>query len=276
MNRLLGLLVRHSIVLCVLALWLLPVGVLVWQAAGAGSTEAFAPLRALIGLRDTTGEKIFEGQLTNSLRVSGAVAVLCFLFAPTAGYALSRTRFPGRWMVLTLFGAALVAPITLLIVPLEIILGTVGLHDTHVGLIVAQLGLAMPLATLILKRAFDRLPPELEEAARLEGASPARIFWTVALPQARDAFVSAFVVAFVVSWGEYLFATTFLSKPDLFTLPAVIVGASRPNLSPWDRFAPMALVAAAPAVLLLVLLQRRLGDLLQLGALAPRAPHDEA
>jgi ABC-type glycerol-3-phosphate transport system permease component len=133
----------------------------------------------------------------------------------------------------------------------------------------------MPLTAWLMKRAFDRLPDELVETARLEGASPSRIYWQVALPSVRGAVLAVIAVAFAVSWSEYLFATTLVSKARLFTVGADIVNAAKPTLSPWERFAPAALLAAWPAVALFLLVQRRFEDFLPLDALMPRPSGEE-
>jgi ABC-type glycerol-3-phosphate transport system permease component len=275
MTRALRALLFHLLLWCLAFVVLAPVVALVVGAFGAKSSMPFEPVRQLLARTDASGDGLVGIAVTNSLRVSGLVTLVCLLFAPPAGYALSRTRFPGRQVILAAFVGTLVAPLTLLLVPTEIVLGTLGLRDSHLGLILAELGLVMPLTAWLMKRAFDGVPLELEEAARLEGASASRIYWLVALPSVRGAVFAVVAIAFAVSWSEYAYVTTLVSKARLFTLAADIVNATKPALSPWQRFAPAAMIAAGPAVALLVLAQRRFGHFLSAATFVPRAPREE-
>ena len=121
-------------------------------------------------------------QLANSLLIATLSSLLGLLLAATAAYAFSRFRFPGRQAGLLAFLATQMFPGAMMMIPLYLLCGKLGLLDSAAGLVLVYATTSVPFSVWNLKGYFDTIPRELEEAALLDGASQARIFWTLVLP----------------------------------------------------------------------------------------------
>jgi arabinogalactan oligomer/maltooligosaccharide transport system permease protein len=146
---------------------------------------------ALLGSRGADGELAFLRYAGNSALVALATTVVGVALACTAAYALSRWRFRGRRLGLTAFLAVQMFPATLLLMPLYVVLDRLGLLNSLLGLVLVYATTAIPFCVWTLKGYFDTLPRELEEAARIDGASSAGVFFRVILPLARPGIVVA-------------------------------------------------------------------------------------
>ncbi|RKS08111.1 carbohydrate ABC transporter membrane protein 2 (CUT1 family) [Nocardiopsis sp. Huas11] len=192
----------------------------------------------------------------NSLLVAVLVTVSTLAVAAPAAFAMSRMDFRGRSALMILTIAAIVVPPQLLIVPLFQQMVSLNLVDTYAAVILPQL--VMPIIVFILKRFFDAVPRELDEAARIDGASYWRLFTTVILPLSRPILAAAAIFVFISAWNNYLWPFIITTDPALMTLPVGI-----PNiLDSYGTFyaAQLAssMVAAAPMIVVFVLFQRHI------------------
>jgi multiple sugar transport system permease protein len=156
---------------------------------------------------------------TNSLFVASSVTVLSVVISAFGGYSLARLRFRGRRLLGRLVLFAYIAPPVLLAVPMFVLLSKLGLINSPVGLILAHMSFAIPFCVWIMRGFFLTLPPELEDAARVDGCSRMQAFRRVVLPLARPGLVAAGMFAFLLSWNEYFFALIFLQDNSQMTLP---------------------------------------------------------
>jgi len=165
----------------------------------------------------------FAQQYWNSLYIALLVTVGTILFSSMAGYAFARVRFPGANVLFVLVLVGLLVPIEVTIVPLFRMVNSVGLIDTHWPLVLIPIfGAPSVLATFIMRQFFLALPPELEEAGRMDGLSRFGIFWRIAFPLARPAVASVAIFMFLKSWNMYLEPIVFLSSRENFTLPQAL------------------------------------------------------
>jgi multiple sugar transport system permease protein len=192
----------------------------------------------------------------NSLLVAAIVAPLSVLVASWAGFAI--TRLPRRWanaLVAASF-AALMVPLTALLVPRFAIFRALGLTDTYVPLIAPGLLATSPFYVLVFAWAFRRLPRELYEASRLEGMTPFAIWRRVAMPLVRPVAVGVGVLAFVVSWGNFLDPLVYLFDADLYTLPLGLRSLAQLDRTNFPLLLAGAVVATAPVVAVFLVAQR--------------------
>ena len=199
----------------------------------------------------------------NSLIVAGLTALLTVLLGALAAYAFSRFRFRGRRMgmlgllLVQMFPQflALVA-IYLIVLRVGDVFPTIGLN-TLTGLIVVYLGGAMGVNTWLMKGFFDTIPSELDESARVDGATPAQVFWGVVLPLAAPVLAVIALISFVTTINEYAIASVILQTTDKFTLPLGLFQYIDQQYGyHWGPFAAGVLMAAVPAILLFTFLQR--------------------
>lgn len=248
LRRLLEQLVSNGVALAATLLLLLPLCLLVRQ------WKTMIPALFLPGAESAA---IARHSLNGAI-LSLAVATVCAFAAPGAGHALSLRRLPFRRSWIGLLVIAAVMPVTLLLVPGEIVFAAVNLRDSLWGVGLIEIALALPACVWIMKNAFDRIPPELLEAARFEGATPFRTYRVVALPLVRGAQAITFLVALALSWSEYVVSSTLLARPSIQTTSAALASAARSGV-PWVHLAPQMIVCALPGICLIGLAQLRVG-----------------
>lgn len=223
-------------------------------------------LRKFVSHYDADGRWLFGRQLLNSLVVAGGATALGVLLATTAAYAFSRLRFPGHGFGIASFVVVQMFPATMMIVPLYLLLSTLGLLDSIGGLILVYATTALPFCVWMLKGYFDTIPTDLDEAALVDGASRVRIFYQVILPLARPAIAVTALFSFLTAWNEFIMAATFLSQEEKFTLPVTLFRHVGAYGADWGAFAAGSLVVSIPVCLLFFALQRQLVGGLSAGA----------
>ncbi len=196
--------------------------------------------------------------LVSSLVVSAATALVGVTLAATAGYALSRYRFLGRQATLSVLLVTQMFPGVLMSIPLYWLLDKLNLLDSRTGLVLVYATSAVPFCVFLLKGFVDAIPVDLEEAARIDGASHAMILLRIVAPLARPALAVTFLFAFLSAWNEFILAATFLADERTFTAPVVLQRFVGDYSADWPRFAAGSLLVASPVVLLFYALQRHL------------------
>jgi multiple sugar transport system permease protein len=241
-------------------LWLIPLAWALDTAIKPESETTRVPLTwlpdvfTLDAFRSVFTEGGIQRWLFNSVIVAVGVTVLTLVLASLAAYGFSRTDFPGRRWLFWLVLAGIMVPPQALIVPLFDEMQALDLVDTYWAMILPQL--AAPVMVFILKKFFDGLPREYEEAADLDGASRIRIFWHVVLPMSRPVLAAVAVFIFITTWNNFLWPFIAVTDPDLMTVP---VGLATVQSSYGLRYAQLmasALLGGLPLIVLYAILQR--------------------
>jgi arabinogalactan oligomer/maltooligosaccharide transport system permease protein len=222
--------------------------------------------RDLFTARGSHDELLFLRHTFNSLVVALATTVVGVGLSCTAAYALSRFRFPGRKTGLTMFLVVQMFPATLLLIPLYVVLDKLGLLNSVAGLVLVYATTALPFCVWTLKGYFDSLPRELEEAARIDGASPWMIFRRIILPLARPGIAVTALFSFMTAWNEFIMASTFMTDQSRYTLPVLIQQSVTEFSADWGLFAAGAVVTSIPVMVAFYVLQRYLVGGLTAGA----------
>jgi arabinogalactan oligomer/maltooligosaccharide transport system permease protein len=207
---------------------------------------------------DSTGAWLFGHQLWNSIMVSLATTIVGILLACTAAYAFSRFRFPGRQAGMAAFLLTQIFPGVVMLIPIYILLDTMGLLDSLLGLVLVYSTTAVPFSTWMLKGYFDTLPKELEEAAVMDGASSWIIFWKIMLPLARPAVAVTALFSFMTAWNEFILAATLINDAKMFTLPVALQRYVGEFQTDWGSFAAGAIIVSVPVMLVFYALQKHL------------------
>ncbi|HWC22203.1 MAG TPA: sugar ABC transporter permease [Flexivirga sp.] len=267
-----GLWWRHLVAVVMVVFALFPVVFVISAAfnpSGTLSTASLLPTGFSTGNFHTLFHdpaRPYGAWYKNSLLIAVVGSVAALLIGACAAYAFSRLRFSGRRVGLLALLLLQMFPVLLAFVGLYIMFGNIGDVlpgvglNTSWGLILAYMGGAMGANVWLLKGYFDTVPVELDEAARIDGASHARIFFTVLLPLARPILVTVFMLSFVGLYGEFMLASIFLTSPDSQTLGVglynMTVGSDR--VSHFGAFAAGCLLAALPVLLLYLIFQKQL------------------
>lgn len=192
----------------------------------------------------------------NSLLVAAIAAPLSVLVASWAGFALVLLRSRLRTAILAASLLALMVPLTALLVPRFALYRSLGLVDTFVPLVAPALVGTSPIYVLVFYVAFRRLPPELYDACRLEAMSPFQIWRRIALPLVRPVAVAVGLLAFVLSWGNFLDPLVYLHDRDLFTLPLALRSLAQLDPTNYPLLLAGAVIATAPVLAVFLVAQR--------------------
>jgi multiple sugar transport system permease protein len=200
----------------------------------------------------------FARQYFNSAYIAAIVTAGTMLVASFSGYAFARIRFPGSNVLFLIVLTGLLIPSEVTIVPLFRMFLKWGMINTHWPLILVPIfGAPSVFATFVMRQFFIALPAELEEAARVDGLSRLKIFWTIALPLAKPALAAVAIFTFLHSWNLYLEPVVYLSKPAVFTLPQALTQYVDAYGGPmWNIQLAAATLTALPVLLVFIVAQK--------------------
>lgn len=193
----------------------------------------------------------------NSFIVSIYTVILSLPLIVAGAYSVYRTQFRGRNVLSFFLLSVYIFPTALLVVPIFKIFDGLSLIDSHLGCALMNTAFAVPFGIWLLQAFLRSLPPELEEAAAVDGISKTRTLFQIIIPQAAPGIIAIAMFAFIVSWTEYLFAMTLLLSNDLHTLPigltGIVFGQYRVN---WGFAAAGAVGSAIPVFILFLIVGR--------------------
>jgi len=185
-------------------------------------------------------------QLWNSLFIAVTVGAVTLLIATFAAFSISRLRVRGGRTVMNLALFTYFIPAAFLAVPMYKTMGNYGLLNSQWSLILAMITIATPYSIWVLKQASDKLPLELDEAARIDGASPWQLFRLVYLPLMTPSLVAVGTYALLLAWNEYLYAFLLLSNDRSVTLAVALGNFLAADDSPWELLMTTGLIYALP------------------------------
>ncbi|MGH1550702.1 carbohydrate ABC transporter permease [Leifsonia poae] len=198
----------------------------------------------------------FRAALANTTIVAVGTVAVSMIVGILGAYAFARLRFRFRQAVLILFLATYMLPQIALLIPLYLILNSLGLLDTVVGLIIVDCSLVVPFVLWILSNYFLTIPEELEEAARIDGASRLGALFRVVLPAARPGIFAAIMFAFLLAWDEFMYALIFTSSNAAKTLPVAISEFAGRYTTDFGLVAAGGIIAALPPIIVAMIFQR--------------------
>ncbi|MFE6735091.1 carbohydrate ABC transporter permease [Microbacterium sp. NPDC057650] len=252
------------VVLALMAVgWLLP---FLWAVATSFKTETDAASGdpGWIGPSGPTAEAftsvLSQGNVYvwawNSLWTSAVVTLITVAISAGAAYAFSRLDFKGRRWLFVVIIASIVVPPQVLIIPLFYEMLAFNLVDTPWGLILPQV--VAPAMVFILKRFFDAVPIELEDAARVDGASRFRIFWSIVLPLSRPILASVAIFVFIGAWNNFLWPFLVINDTTLMTLPVGLQTVISAYGVQYAQVMAQAVLAALPLIIVFLVFQKQI------------------
>jgi multiple sugar transport system permease protein len=203
----------------------------------------------------------------NSTIISTGNMLLTLLVASLGAYGFVRFRFPGRSAALIAMLVAYTIPSVVLLVPLLVVFRSYGLINTHVGMILAEATHSAPFALLLMINYFSTLPRDLEEAGQVDGCSRLGTLWRIVIPLAIPGLVAGGLLAFIMSWNNFLFAFLFTTTNSVKTLPVMMRLFALGEPAVWGVSAAGAVLTTAPVALIFLLFQRMLMSGLAAGAM---------
>jgi multiple sugar transport system permease protein len=198
-----------------------------------------------------------QNAILNSLIVSSAVTAAALFLASLSAYAIARLRFRYRIESLLLLQIAGMVPAIVVIGPTFVLLRSLGLLATLPGMILPNISYNLPLSSWLMASYFAGLPFELEDAAKVDGQTPFRIFWQIVLPLAAPGLFSAGVLAFLGSWGEFILAfTVSLGLPRVQTVPVAVIGFSQAFQLQWSWVSAGIVLSLLPLIVTVLIFQK--------------------
>jgi putative chitobiose transport system permease protein len=196
----------------------------------------------------------FGQYLFNSTLVAVLTVTFNLLFCALAAYPLARLNFRGRNAIFALIVSTILIPFQIVMIPLYILAVQLGLRNTYLGLIFPALASAFGI--FLLRQAFQGVPKELEEAARMDGCSEVGIWWFVMLPAIRPALVTLAIFVFIGAWSDFLWPLILLDRPEYYTLPLGVAKLAGAFSLDWRLIAAGSVLSIAPILLFFLVMQR--------------------
>ncbi|MDI6600252.1 MAG: carbohydrate ABC transporter permease [Thermoanaerobacteraceae bacterium] len=209
----------------------------------------------------------FLTYIKNSFIVASSTTVFSVLVASFASYALARLHFKGKNIILSLVLAVSMFPGIAIVSPLYIFMMNVHLLNTYIGLIIPYTTFTLPLAIWNLTTFFREIPFELEESARVDGATYMQTFMRIIFPLAAPGVFTTAILSFISAWNEFLFALVFNTKDMMRTVPVAIAMFPGEHELPWGDMAAASVVVTIPLIIIVLIFQRRIISGLTAGAI---------
>lgn len=254
------------------AVWMIP---LVWMfSLSLSSNEALKSDTTSIVPVDFTFENllgVLEGGQTgqwlfNSVVVTGFTTLGTLLFAAMAGYAFARIPFAGRKVVYPLVLAGLMVPREAMFVPLFLMFAEAELHNTYEALILPRV--ALPLGVFIMTQFMSAIPSEIEEAARVDGASRWGVFWRIMLPMSAPALTALGIFTYILTWNDFLWPLVSATQREMFTITTGLASLQGNFAQATELGSLMArgVFASLPLIVLFLIFQKHLVRGISLGS----------
>ncbi len=193
----------------------------------------------------------------NTVFLAVVTVFLSLLFAVPAAYCFSRRRFPGRKMILKCLVLLNSFPAILSMFAIYRLLRPMGLINHRVGLILVYTGTMAVFSLWNTKGYFDTIPTEIEEAARMDGASDIQVVWKIVLPLAKPSIITTALQVLIYVWNEYIYATTFMTGESKYTLAAGLNSLQATEMTgSWPVFAAASITVSIPVLIIFFLCQK--------------------
>ena len=253
-------LLLHAALIAAAAVTLVP---LLWMVsvslmpAGEATTypPAFLPSRVTFEHYRTLFTRLAVGRdLVNSTLIAAAVTAFSLLFNSAAGYAFAKLRFAGRERLFNLLLGALVIPTQVAMLPLFLLLRSLGLINTYWGVVVPSM--ASIFGIFLVRQFALALPDELLDAARIDGASELRIYRSVVLPLCRPVLLTLAIFTFLATWNDFTWPLVVLTDGKMYTLPIALANLLGEHDLDTELMMAGAVLTVAPVLLIFIALQR--------------------
>ncbi len=198
----------------------------------------------------------FGRYFLNSIFYTVSVVLGIVIIASLAAYAFSRFRFPGRNILFFMFMAAMMIPIPGSFVPLYVLLNKLHLRDTALGYILCMINVGLSTSIFLLKTFFDKMPKELEDAARIDGCSKLGIWWNVALPLAKPVLAVVVVFNALNVWNEYILALIIFDSKPLMPLQVALMTFQGEFITRYPLLMAGLTITALPIIIVYLLMQK--------------------
>ncbi|MFL5656140.1 MAG: carbohydrate ABC transporter permease [Ktedonobacteraceae bacterium] len=214
-----------------------------------------------------SNQPAFAKDLLNSTIVAISTTILALLFGSICAYAIARTKFRGKGGVLAIILSVQMFPLIALVGPLYVFFtGTINVYNTYIALIIPYLVLALPVTVYFLTSFFRDLPPDLEEAALVDGTTRMGALWRIVLPLTAPGVFTTAILSFITVWNDFLFGLTMTADSSAQTVTVAIPLFNGEHQIQFGEVSAAAIIVTIPIVIMVLFLQRRIVSGLTAGA----------
>lgn len=218
-------------------------------------TPAFIPKSpTFANYRELFGRVDFLGHFANSVIVAAGCTLVSLLVNALAAFAFAKLNFPGREKLFSLMLLTMMVPGQVTMMPVFIILKSLGLLNSYTGLIIP--GSASIFAIFMLRQFMRDIPDELIDAARIDGCGDFRVFFSVVLPLCKPALVTLLIFNFMGSWNEFLWPLIIMIKEEKYTLPVALANLNGQFATDWGILMAGSVVVVVPVVIIFLMAQK--------------------
>jgi len=196
-------------------------------------------------------------RIVSSVLVTGSALIILVVVATPCAYALARLRFPGRGIVLAVAVAAMLVPPQVMAIPLFMVARDLGLINNRLGVALVYAATSLPLSVFILRSFFVTLPADLEDAARVDGASRLEILIHIMLPLVRPGVALIVIFGFIEIWNDFFLAFLLLRAPSVQTIPLGLVSFFQQYDSLWTLYFAALTITTLPVIVVFLAMQRQ-------------------
>ncbi len=202
----------------------------------------------------------------NSVIYTVSIVFGIVITSSLAAFAFSRLQFPGKNVFFYMFVLAMMIPLPGSFVPLVVMMNKLGLVNTRIGYMLCMINVNLSISIIILKTFFDKMPSDLEDAARIDGCGRLGIWWNVALPLARPALAVVIILSSMSVWNEFILANLLLTQDSLMTLQTGLFKFQGPNLADYPVLMAGLTISVLPIVIIYLFMQKHIIKGLSSGA----------
>ena len=198
----------------------------------------------------------FGRYFLNSILVSGITIPNILILGSMMAYAFSRFNFLGKKFFYGLVVFFMTMPAMSLIVPQFVLARNLHLTDKLAGLVLMYIAQNLPFAVFLLRGFLEEIPKDIEDAARIDGASSWAVYWQIILPLCKPALATSAIISFLGAWDEFVWANTLINSPEKRTLPVAIANFQGIHTTNWGLVFAASIIAVIPVIFLFVTLQK--------------------
>jgi len=211
---------------------------------------------------------VFYRYVFNSALVSIVSTFLCLGVGAPAAYTLARLRIPGEKIILGCVLIVSLFPYVLLFLGLLEVVKALGIGNNYLALIIPYTAINLPLTILVLRSFFQQLPKDLEDSAKIDGYNTVQMLLKIVMPLTIPALVTTGILTFIFAWNEFIFALTFITRQEMYTIPVAVaqIGSSSLFEIPYGPIAAATVAGTFPLVVLVLMFQRRIVQGITAGA----------
>ena len=213
------------------------------------------------------GVSAFTRGLLNSTIIAVITTVIALVLGILCAYAIARMKFYGKSLVLAITLSVQMIPLIAMVGPLFVIFtGPIPVYNTYAALIIPDVVLTLPITVWFMTSFFRDLPPDLEESARVDGASRLRALWEVIVPLTAPGVFAAAILSFIAVWNDFLFGLTLTTDENAQPVTVGVTRFAGEHTIPWGEIAAAAVIVTIPLAIVVLILQRRIVSGLTAGA----------